>query len=82
MRLIKEQLPPKLMEQFGYEIFGKNSYSPVMEQIEEHNAKSYLTAKTMKRRVDKAKLFEEDQEVPRSKLSPEATNRYSSFLED
>ncbi len=82
MRLIKEQLPLKLMEQFGYETLGKNSKSPVMEEVEQDSAQSFLTNKAMKKRVEEAKLFEEDIDNSRAKISPDAVDKYSSFLED
>jgi hypothetical protein len=83
--LVKENLTPKLMEQFGYEILGKNSDSAVIEKIEDENARNYLTQKIMKKSVEGAELFEEDISKPatrKPKIDSNSMEKYSSFLED
>ena len=86
LNLIRQQFTPKLMEQLGYEILGKGSDSALMERVEQENAKNYLADKVMKRQLEESKLFEEQNtpysDSPRSNISPEAINKYSSFLED
>ncbi|MFW9901418.1 MAG: helix-hairpin-helix domain-containing protein [Candidatus Thorarchaeota archaeon] len=84
--LIRQQFTPKLMEQFGYEILGKGSDSALMEKVEQENVENYLTDKAMKRQLEQSKLFEEEttpySDSPRPNISPEAIDKYSSFLED
>ncbi|MFX0001302.1 MAG: helix-hairpin-helix domain-containing protein [Candidatus Hermodarchaeota archaeon] len=83
--LINERFPPKLMEQFGYEILGKNPDSPILKKIEKDNARLYHMDKVMKKKVEQVKLFEEDMSEPDAhelKVKNDLIDKYSSFLED
>lgn len=83
--LINEKLTSILMEQFGYEILGKNPDSAVIKKIEHDNTRSYLSQKIIRKQVEGAELFEEDiskPEIRRPKINSESIEKYSSFLED
>jgi len=90
LTLISEKLTPKLMEQFAYEILGKNPDSPVVARIERENANRFLTNKIIRKKVEQPDLFEREdsqtsQETPNdgaSKVKNEFAEKYSSFLED
>ena len=75
------------MEQFTYELLGKQSNSPVVARIEKENANRFLSNKIIKKKVEKADLFEQEdsQKTPTNTVSKEKNEfaeKYSSFLED
>jgi len=86
LALIREELTPKLMEQFAYEVMGDNNHSSVIAEIEQTNARDFLESKKMKNLVDRTDFFEEEGGSPRrsenSKVKRTLIEKYSSFLED
>jgi len=86
LTLIREELTPKLMEQFTYEVMGNNNNSSVIAEIEQTNARYFLESKKMKNLVDNTDFFEEEGGSPRrsenSKVKSTLIEKYSSFLED
>ena len=87
LTLISEKLTPKLMEQFTYEILGKQSNSPVVARIEKENANRFMTNKIIRKKVEQVDLFEQEESQPAptikiSKEKNEFAEKYSSFLED
>jgi len=86
LTLIREELTPKLMEQFVYEIMGNNNNSSVIAEIKQTNAQDFLESKKIKNLVDKTDFFEEKGEKPgrseNSKVKSTLIEKYSSFLED
>ena len=86
LRLIREELTPKLMEQFTYEILGKNTQSRVVAEVEQTTSRDFLESKKIKKEVDETEFFEEESGKVSSFESPKIKNtlieKYSSFLED
>ncbi len=86
LTLIREELTPKLMEQFVYEVMGNNNNSRLIAEIEHTNARDFLESKKMKNLVDKTDFFEEEGKGPsrseNSKVTSTLIEKYSSFLED
>ncbi len=86
LTLIREELTPKLMEQFAYEVMGNNTHSRVIAEIEQTNASYFLESKKMKNLVDNTDFFEEEGGRPRrsenTKVKSTLIEKYSSFLED
>jgi predicted flap endonuclease-1-like 5' DNA nuclease len=85
--LIKEELSPKLMNQFIYECLSNNKDSKIISKIEHDNAKEFLVKKETEKAFSKSNLFEFDNPVPsnvnkNSELKQKLTERYSSFLDD
>jgi len=81
LMLIKEELPPKLMEQFAYECLDGKNKSKVITTIEIDNAQDFIRKKSLEKGVNENTLFEKRD---KNKIEPKGklTNKYSSFLED
>lgn len=87
LRLINENLTSTLMEQFSYECLGKNSGFKIIEKVERENSQNFLQNKTLRKKVSKSTLFEEEniseiENRSTSKVKNEYNRKYSSFLED
>jgi hypothetical protein len=78
---IKEEFTDEQMAQFGYECFGKDNNSKVLEQIEKDNIKENIVKKQQEK--DIPQLYELDSEPEYSSINkPKHEIKYSSFLED
>ncbi len=79
---VKEEFTGEQMAQFGYECFGKDKDSEVLEQIEKDNIKENLVAKQQER--DAPQLYELDPEPRNSSIKekPKSEVKYSSFFDD
>ena len=79
---VKEELTSEQMTQFGYECFGKDNDSKVLEELEKDKVKESVATKL--REQDAPQLFELDSEPEDSSVGekPKREIKYSSFLED
>lgn len=81
LMLIKEELPPKLMEQFAYECLDEKNKSKVITNIEIDNAQDFIRKKSLEKGVNENTLFEK-REKKETNLDGRLISKYSSFLED
>ncbi|MBA7476722.1 hypothetical protein ES707_12116 [subsurface metagenome] len=79
---VKEEFTDEQMAQFGYECFGKDNDSKVLEQIEKDTIKENVVAKQQER--DAPQLYELDLEPKNSSIKekPKSEVKYSSFFDD
>jgi len=79
---VKEEFADEQMAQFGYECFGKDNDSKVLEQIEKDTIKENIVAKQQER--DAPQLYELDLEPKNSSIKekPKSEVKYSSFFDD
>ena len=79
---VKEEFVDEQMTQFGYECFGKDNDSKVLEQIEKDTIKENVVVKQRER--DAPQLYELDLEPEKSSIKekPKSEIKYSSFFDD
>lgn len=78
------------MEQFVYEIIGKDAEFNIVNKIEQDNAESFLSKKLNKKKIEDSHLFESETAPPSnnsngsndSKIKHNLIDKYSAFLED
>ena len=79
---VKEEFTGEQMAQFGYECFGKDNNSKVLEQIEKDNIKESAVANQPERDVSQLYELDSEPEYIPVKDEPKREIKYSSFLED
>ena len=79
---VKEEFTGEQMAQFGYECFGKDNDSKVLEQVEKEKIKESVAAKKQEQEAPQLFEFDSKQEDSSIKDDPKREIKYSSFLED
>ena len=79
---VKEEFTSEQMAQFGYECFGKDKDSKVLEQVDKEKIKESVAAKQMEQETPQLFEFDSDSEDIFIKNEPKHKIKYSSFLED
>jgi hypothetical protein len=79
---VKEEFTGEQMAQFGYECFGKDNDSKVLEQIDKEAIKENIGA--MRQEQEVPHLYELDTDLEYSSIKNESKPKikYSSFLDD
>lgn len=81
--LIREDLPPKLMEQFVYECLDAKYKSKVITNIELDGAQDFIRKKALEKGVNEDTLFEKrDKNKEEPNLNGSLLGKYSTFMED
>lgn len=79
---VKEEFTDEQMAQFGYECFGKDNDSKVLEQIDKDTIKENIEARRQEQEAPH--LYEVDADLEYSLIKNESKSeiKYSSFLDD
>ncbi len=81
--LIREDLPPELMEQFVYESLGTRYKSKVITNINVDGAQDFIRKKSLEKEVDEDTLFEKKgKNKEELNLDGSLPKKFVSFMED
>ncbi|KKM69223.1 hypothetical protein LCGC14_1453030 [marine sediment metagenome] len=81
--LIREELPPKLMEQFVYESLDTKYKSKVITNIKLDGAQDFIRKKSLEKEVNEDTLFEKkDKNKEETSLDGSLLKKYNTFIED
>ncbi len=79
---VKEEFTGEQMAQFGYECFGKDNNSKVLEQIDKDAIKENIEARRQEHEVPRLYELDTDLEYSSIKNESKANMKYISFLDD
>ncbi len=81
--LIREDLPPKLMEQFVYESLDTKYKSKVITNIKLNGAQDFIRKKSLEKEANEDTLFEKkDKNKDEPSLDGSLLKKYGTFMED